>query len=495
LAADPSPPAITAIYAFGDSYSDAGNQWISTNGAQPVSPPYADGRWSNGNVWVQDLAAYYGRAALTPSEQGGTDFARGGAETGSSSLAGTGFDLSEQFAAFQAQVTAPAAGALYTLDIGINDLLAILKTGDDVAAATPLADASAQAEAAFAASLVATGAADIAVLNVPDLGVTPFEVISGPAAAAEATALSRIYDTALQSALATVAGAASVHVIDAFGLFDSVVANPTAFGLSDATDPVWSGNGADSTSGTLRTTVAAAQNQYFFWDIVHPTAAGQSLFATLAEQAIGPAPCFAAGTRILTARGEVPVERLQIGDCATTRDGRLAPIRWLGHRRIDSLLHPRPWDICPVRVQAGAFGAAAPHRDLLLSPDHAILFAAVLIPVRHLLDGTTIARAPGAAVTYWHVELDRHDIVLAEGLPCESFLDTGNRAAFANGGAVTLCPPDFVLHVWQGDACAPLCRAGAEVAAARRHLLARASAVADAESRLERRPRPPTLRA
>ena len=60
----------------------------------------------------------------------------------------------------------------------------------------------------------------------------------------------------------------------------------------------------------------------------------------------------------------------------------------------------------------------------------------VLIPIRHLVNGRSIREQPVEAVTYWHVELDRHDIMLAEGLPCESYLDTGNRAAFANGATI-----------------------------------------------------------
>jgi hypothetical protein len=133
-----------------------------------------------------------------------------------------------------------------------------------------------------------------------------------------------------------------------------------------------------------------------------------------------------------------------------------------------------------VRVHAGAFGDAQPHRDLLLSPDHAILCDGVLVPVRCLVNGATVVREPAGPVTYWHVELDRHDIVVAEGLACESFLDTGNRGAFENGGAVAQLHPDFALGVWQRQGCAPLCRDGAEVTAARRHLLARALALGHA---------------
>jgi hypothetical protein len=193
--------------------------------------------------------------------------------------------------------------------------------------------------------------------------------------------------------------------------------------------------------------------------------------------------CFAAGTRIMTARGEVPVEMLAVGDLVPTLiRGRLAPVRWLGHRAIDCRRHPRPEAVCPVRVRAGAFGPARPVRDLLLSPDHAAWLDGVLIPIRHLVNGATIVRETVDRVEYWHVELSAHDVLLAEGLPVESYLDTGNRGAFANGGPTPLAHPDFSLAVWATNACAPLVVDGPALAAARGRLLDRATVLGHAET-------------
>jgi hypothetical protein len=101
----------------------------------------------------------------------------------------------------------------------------------------------------------------------------------------------------------------------------------------------------------------------------------------------------------------------------------------------------------------------------------------VLIPIRYLVNGRTVAQQPRDAVTYWHVELGRHDMVLAEGLPCESYLDTGNRGGFANGGAAVQMHAEFALRVWEAEACAPLVVSGAGLEAARSWLLARAEAL------------------
>jgi hypothetical protein len=151
------------------------------------------------------------------------------------------------------------------------------------------------------------------------------------------------------------------------------------------------------------------------------------------------------------------------------------PIVWLVHRRTECRRHPRPHDVWPVRIAAGAFAAGLPARDLWLSPDHAVFAGGALIPVRYLVNGRSIAQVELDEITYWHVELPRHDVLLAEGLPCESYLDTGNRAAFANAGAAAMLHPDFALHVWQAAACAELVRDGVLLQAARHVLLERAA--------------------
>ena len=175
--------------------------------------------------------------------------------------------------------------------------------------------------------------------------------------------------------------------------------------------------------------------------------------------------CFASGTRIETDRGPVAVEHLREGDFVRlAREDAFVPVVWIGHRTVDLACHPRPDAVMPVRVCPNAFGPGLPARDLILSPDHAVFVDDVLIPVRHLLNGATILRERRPSVTYWHIELDRHDVLLAEGLACESYLDTGNRAAFANAGPVISAHPQFdpvfAMDVWATQACAPLVTSG-----------------------------------
>ena len=185
--------------------------------------------------------------------------------------------------------------------------------------------------------------------------------------------------------------------------------------------------------------------------------------------------CFAGGTRILTSAGELAVEALRPGMTVPCCDGDTLRIRWIGHRRLEPGRHPRPRDVLPVRVHAGAFGDGRPRRDLRLSPNHAVRVGSVLIPIRYLLNGRTIVQEDVDAITYWHVELERHAVLLADGLACESYLDTGNRAAFSNGGLVVAVHANFSRAVWAARGCAALVTDGPEVVAARRNLLARAA--------------------
>jgi hypothetical protein len=205
--------------------------------------------------------------------------------------------------------------------------------------------------------------------------------------------------------------------------------------------------------------------------------------------------CFLAGTLIATARGEVAVQNLRPGDHAMLHDNRTAPVTWIGRRYIDCGLHPEPRKVWPVRVRAGAFGDDMPRRDLFLSPDHAVFAGNVLIPIKHLINGTTIEQVPTDEVTYFHIELPRHDLLLAEGLLAESYLDTGDRSNFTNGGWPVVWHPDFSARTWAAKGCAPLVIVGSEIATVRQRLADRARLVCpdNRDGTSARRKRPETV--
>jgi len=186
--------------------------------------------------------------------------------------------------------------------------------------------------------------------------------------------------------------------------------------------------------------------------------------------------CLVSGTRITTPDGPVCVENLDIGAPVLTVSGESRAVRWLGHRAIDCNRYQDPTLVWPICVKAGAFAENRPSADLWVSPGHAILVDGVLIQAAKLVNGATIVQVPREKLEYWHVELDSHDVLLTEGLPTESYLDTGNRTAFANGGVFIEAYPDFKPKHW-ADTCVPLVLEGPALHRAKAALLARAQAL------------------
>jgi len=195
--------------------------------------------------------------------------------------------------------------------------------------------------------------------------------------------------------------------------------------------------------------------------------------------------CFAADTRILTPDGDVPVQALRAGDEVLTLRGAsdaIGRVIWTGRRNIDISRHPRPEKVMPVRILAGALAAGLPDHDLLLSPDHCLFIDGHLIEAKTLVNGATIIQDDSFShIAYHHIELERHDIVLAEGVPVETFLDRGNRRMF-EGAPAPVLHPDFEPASRAG-ACAKLATGGQVVNAARQRLLNRALALGFAVTR------------
>ncbi|MCI0755554.1 Hint domain-containing protein [Teichococcus vastitatis] len=190
-------------------------------------------------------------------------------------------------------------------------------------------------------------------------------------------------------------------------------------------------------------------------------------------------PCFLRGTRILTTRGEVAVEDLREGDLIVTLHdyGRsTAPVVWIGQRSIRATSHPDPLLVMPIRVAAGALAEGVPQRDLLVSRHHCLVFDGMLVEAHWLVNGATITREMRQTVDYFHVELDQHGVLLAEGAAAESYLDTGNRGMFANASTPALHAAEATAEqrLAMPGACAPILTDSAALAALQTRLTARA---------------------
>jgi hypothetical protein len=145
--------------------------------------------------------------------------------------------------------------------------------------------------------------------------------------------------------------------------------------------------------------------------------------------------CFLAGTRIATPQGETEIERLAPGDPILTADGREVPIRFVGRQRVLTAFGPAE-RLLPVRIRAGALGDGLPRRDLLLTGEHALLIDGLLVNAAALVDGDGIDWVPlrefDGSYTVYNVETEDHDVLLAEGVPAETFIDYVPRAALDN---------------------------------------------------------------
>ncbi len=162
----------------------------------------------------------------------------------------------------------------------------------------------------------------------------------------------------------------------------------------------------------------------------------------------GHAPhCFMAGTMIATPAGTAAVETLKHGDLVILQDGDVAPVTWLGRQTVSTLFADK-LRVLPIRIKAGALAEGLPGRDLLLSPCHAVLLDDVLVQAGALVNGVSIIRETQVpdTFTYYHVEVANHALVLAEGVPAETFVDNVDRLAFDNWAEhEALCGPAVAI--------------------------------------------------
>jgi outer membrane lipase/esterase len=251
----PAPRPFERIVVFGDSLSDSGN----------------GGRFSNGPVWVERLARYFG-VALLPAARGGTNFAVGGAlidgPPGSQSL---GEQLRLYLERYRREdAAADAARTLHVLFGGANDIFAAMY---EPAPGTAVIQAAGTMARIVADLIAQAGARHVFVVNLPDIGATPAVRAAGPEAMRAVRMLSIAYNTALERALRAAEADASAPVaircLDLFALSERVFAEPQRFGFRNVTEPCL--DRREDPTGCL------------FWDEIHPTTAAH---AKLAEAAI-----------------------------------------------------------------------------------------------------------------------------------------------------------------------------------------------------------------
>lgn len=291
LTASAQAAPFTSLIDFGDSLSDAGNVYNLTSGipfvqTTPGKPGYSNGRFSNGNIWVQDLGVRLGLGAVSASSAGGTDFAYGGVTTGTGNTDLLLPNVEQQVNNWAASNHA-TAGQLFTILGGGNDLFGEIGSADTPAQQAAIATQAAANIAACIQTLYNDGARNVVVANLPDLGQVPR--YRGTSQQAQATSLSTSFNNALVSDITTLTSTTAglnLRRLDLFSLFQQVIAKPLAFGLTDVKDRAYSGDDNFVGNGTA----VDDPSGYLFWDAVHPTATGHALIANAAYALVVPEP-------------------------------------------------------------------------------------------------------------------------------------------------------------------------------------------------------------
>ena len=183
--------------------------------------------------------------------------------------------------------------------------------------------------------------------------------------------------------------------------------------------------------------------------------------------------CYRRGTRIVTDNGEVAVEDLSIGDYVMTKSGTARPITWIGRRSYGGRFVVGRKDILPICIKAGALDDNVPKRDLWISPNHAMYLDGALIEAKDLVNGVSIVQAERVEkLEYFHVELESHNVIIAEGALSETYIDDDNRGMFHNAQEYRELYP--VAAAPPAQYCAPRLDRGYELEAVRQRFAARA---------------------
>jgi hypothetical protein len=147
----------------------------------------------------------------------------------------------------------------------------------------------------------------------------------------------------------------------------------------------------------------------------------------------GSGSCFLKGTTIRTADGDRKIEDLAVGDLLSTAFGEIRPIQWIGYYSYKKDDQAKPWvkNLLPVRVARSALGPDLPHADLYLSKEHGLLIDGVLVTAGSLINGKTITLYDASELNeleLFHIKLAQHNVIYAEGAPCETLINFDERA-------------------------------------------------------------------
>jgi phospholipase/lecithinase/hemolysin len=283
------PDLFKTVVVFGASVSDTGNTCAANSAGCPPSPPYAAGKYSNGTLWIETVAANLG-ASAKPSLAGGTNYSFAGARTGTVpgvTAAQSVPNMRTQLGMYLAKVGNKAdPKALYVIDgvtVGNNISDALVLAATDPTAPNKVVSAAVGDIGYIVEMLYSMGARNIVVANSTDIGMTPQVQAYGAAAAAGATAMSLGFNGGVAQYLSAYdkqLPGLSLYTVDVGTIVAQMTANPSAYGLNNVKAPCFN---------TLVSppTLCATPDTYLYWDPFHPTVAAGSVLAKATMQAIG----------------------------------------------------------------------------------------------------------------------------------------------------------------------------------------------------------------
>ncbi|WDS38193.1 autotransporter domain-containing protein [Pseudoxanthomonas sp.] len=333
---------------FGDSLTDSGHfRPTLIEIAGPSAAIVGKFTTNPGLVWSEYLANYYGTDA-TSDNQGGTNYAVGGARVDEDNVTALGVapSIASQVTSYLASTGGVAdANALYTVWGGANDLFAV--AGGAPAQATIATAVT--TEIGLVGTLQAAGAQYILVATIPDLGRTPEFLAGGAASSAAGTQLATSYNTALFSGLA--ASGLRVIPLDTYTLIDEITADPTTYGFTNATETACT-VASSVTCSPLDYVTPTAATDYIFADGVHPSAAAHEVLAQYALSVLEGPRQISVLTHSATVTGYSRAERVAMHADATEEGQGL---RWWGNVRGD-MQRQQDGDLYDGTTPAGLFG-------------------------------------------------------------------------------------------------------------------------------------------